>query len=242
MKKYIIALLGSAALLSTASAVTLSGTAARFIGTSTGGLVPTNTLAFLLVDVGGNGFSCLTNNSLDAFASFTAGVASSSTNFGGDDRIIRAFGSGGSASTPVLSNILPSTNLAAPGDLLGKKFALVWFEGLTSAATSIAAGTKYGFVTSSNWTLPASDAGGLTFGTTPNTVGMNQDTDVANFDTPVANPDLAGAFYTWVDTNGAGAGGIRGAATLSISAVPEPSTAAIGLLVGLGALVRRRRD
>ena len=238
--KYIATLLAAAALSATTShAVTLSGTAARFIGDKDGvTIATTNTLAFLIVDTDGDGFGVL-SQTINPF-SFTAGTAAGVTNVIGGDRIIRAFGSGGNATTPVLNNILPSTNLATAGDLLGKNFAVLWFPGLTSSATELGGNQTFGFVRSSNWTLPAADSGLLTFGATPNTVGMNQDGDAANYDAPVANPSLPGAFYTFVDTNGPlTAGGIRGAATLTI--VPEPSTAALGLLAGLGLVARRRR-
>ena len=237
MKKLAYYLLVAATMAaSTSHAVTISGTAARFIGTSNGTTISTTgTLAFLISDIDGDGFGSLTQ-SINPF-SFTADPATG-TLIGGD-RIVRAFGSGGNATTPVLNSILATS---VPADVRNRPYALLWFPGLTTAATSLGAGQTFGFVRSSNWIMPSNDGDLLTFSVSgnPNTVGMNQDGDAANFDAPVATPETAGAYYTYVDTNGAAAGGIRGAATLSI--VPEPSTAALGLLAGLGLLVRRRRD
>jgi hypothetical protein len=50
------------------------------------------------------------------------------------------------------------------GSILGREFALVWFDGLGSGDTSTSNNDNYGFLTAANWDLPGSNTGSFSFG------------------------------------------------------------------------------
>jgi hypothetical protein len=149
--------------------VTLSGTAAYNLELSTStSTVPDNSLWLLIVDVSNNGFQAGTTLTLPAATSLTVG-----STLGADDKILA---SGGTSSgfgfnakaTVSLSNFDASS-------YLNDKYAVVWFDTLTSSATTTGpnGGQHYGLVTDASWVMPSSNAGTFTFGGgtgNPNTI------------------------------------------------------------------------
>jgi hypothetical protein len=230
------------ALLATAgvsTAATLSGTAATRAGTSTGSNIVADRLYVVVIDTNNTGFAAFTTPSGVIPGSSLALGAS----FGdvGDVVVNRLLSTGTLGS---FGSILPGITLTAPQ--LNKPFGIFWFPTLaattpgdvTTAPVTIAAGTTYGFVTDSTWVTPSLDSSTKSFGTPDGDTVMNfvnMDQANAAFDPPTGT-----ASYTFIDSDpGDPNTGIKGAATLSV--VPEPSTAVLGLLAGLGLIVRRRR-
>ncbi len=142
--------------------ITLSGTAAYNLELSTStSTVPDNSLWLLIVDVSNNGFQAGTTLTLPKVTSLTVG-----STLGADDTVI--------ASGGTVSGGFPNFNAKAQLSLsnfdassyLNDKYALIWFDTLTSSATTTGpnGGQHYGLVTDVSWVMPASNTGTFTFG------------------------------------------------------------------------------
>lgn len=192
--------------------------------------VPSGSLALLIVDIAGDGFLGMTGVTPGSFLSTTfdpkltsasAGLASGGS-FGGD-RVATVTTTGASGS---IANLLPSQDITS---YLGKNFAVVWFDGVTTAGAPANAvdGSKYGIIRGNDWTFPIADvAGALTFNSSDN--GGASTLWQANGNTGVG-----------LNTGGFATGTTTASATFVVG-IPEPSSA---LLLGVGALglLRRRR-
>lgn len=217
------------------AATSFSGSGVVGAKTSTGlANVPSGSLALLIVDIDSNGFlgmsgvtgGALLNTTFDpdilpANAGLTVGSL-----FGGD-RVATVTTSGSSGS---IANLLASQDITA---YLGKSFAIVWFDGVTTAGApaTAAGGSKYGIIRGDDWTFPIADvAGALTFNSTDN--GGASTLFQANGGTRAGT--TTNGFMSTIETGG------TGAAASFIVVVPEPSAAFLGALGVLGLLRRRR--
>ena len=166
--------------------------------------IPVGTRYIVVADTGNNGFGAATNNSITAGTGFTVGSL-----FGGDEIIQSStVGTAGRAATSISNVGLDSSPYA------GKKFALIWFDTLTSAATTVSNGDKYGILAPSSWVLP----------TVAGTYGFNGAPTGTDFQQYGVTGFLPGGTTL----------------TAGASAVPEPSRVMLAAM-GLGAFVLRRR-
>jgi hypothetical protein len=159
MKKIILPLLLVALTsIHSASAVTF-GIGLDEVVASNNSLVPTNTLALLVVQ---NGSSSFTN--LNAGASAQLNTYISGTAGNGNYIAWKGNFSGGDVGVFYDS---PSFTIDGVNVTYNAVFALYWFPTLTLSATNIAAGTSYGYYTSTNasqfgsdtnWNVGANDA------------------------------------------------------------------------------------
>jgi hypothetical protein len=164
--------------------------------------IPIGTRYIVVADTTNNGFGAATNNAVAAGTGFTVGGL-----FGGDEIIQSStVGTAGRAATAVSNLGLDSSPYA------GKKFALIWFETLTSADTTVSNGNKYGILAPSSWVLPTV-AGNYGF------TGAPTGTDFQQYGV---------------------AGFLPGGTVLTAGTVPEPSRVMLAAM-GLGAFVLRRR-
>lgn len=213
------------------AAVTLSGTGLTGAKKSDGATnVATGTLALLIVDTAGDGFFNL-GTALAANTALTStndpGILTTSANLGiggtfGGEKILNVLSSPGGGT---FSSFLNNVSIAG---FESKNFAIVWFDAVlaSDAPAQAAAGSKWGLIRGSDWTLPAADSGSF---------AMNG-TDSGGAATYFAPSALSGgatstAFRT---TNGSNLG------NTAFTIVPEPSAALLGAIGALGLLRRRR--
>ena len=226
MKKVLLVVAATA--VSANAAITIGGTAITNARNGAGSAsVPSGSLALLIVDSANNGFfnlgsptnGALLDSTLDPILTpLDASLAVGQT-FGGELILARL-----STGTGSVSGLLTDFT-AAP--YLNRQFAVVWFDGLTSAGgeLSATAGTKWGVVRGSDWVFPPADVGTFTMSSTD--ASGDASFYQVNANVPAAN---AAAFRTVVGANGGAA----------FTIVPEPSTALLGALGALGLLRRRR--
>jgi hypothetical protein len=220
------------------SATSFSGSGVVGAKTATGlANVATGSLALLIVDMDDNGFlglnpststaGVLLSTTFDPKLSPLSAGLTVGTLFGGD-RVATVTTTGASGS---IANLLGSQDITA---YLGKKFAVVWFDGLatTGAPANAPNGSKYGVIRGNDWTFPIADvAGALTFNSSDN--GGGTTLWQANGGSR-AGLNVSG-FGSTTGTDTAGT-----TASASFVIVPEPSAALLGALGALGLLRRRR--
>ena len=227
MKTKAITLITSLGLAAFASAaVSISGTALKNVQGSASTDLGNGLLGLLIVDTGNDGFlttngsgnaAVTSGNPLSGFSytSVGAGLALNSTFYG--DLVIARL------TTAVVFGdaTMSGTFNASAAAFLDKKYAIVWFETLTTAGSETLASGKFGIASGADWVFPAADSGTFTFGT-----------GAANLDQLTLGA---------VATAPAGQGVSFATSGTSFSVVPEPSAALLGALGALG-LLRRRRN
>lgn len=183
---------------------------------STGGLVSTGTLALLVIDTDGNGFTTPGANASAALNSYIVP---------GDD-YISWVGDFSGGSTGVFYGAL-SFSIGSVDIPTNANFAIYWFPTLTTADTTIAGGTSYGYYTSSNATQFGSDSAWNTGASDSAILNINAFT-VDNTGTLTTNPLVGGLPDTSLKA--------------TLTTVPEPATWAL-LTAGLTTVTifRRRR-
>jgi len=152
MKTLIISLVASSLLVSAASAVTFSGFAA------TGATVASGSSSFLVSD-GGDGFDF---DATIAGLTFTSGSVVTGTN----DTVF-AYNAAQNFGQIVVSGNASFSNTDA-GLGAGSAFALVLFDGVTTASYTTVGGQAFGFHTDASWTIDANNAGTFGFGSALN--------------------------------------------------------------------------
>jgi hypothetical protein len=196
--------------------------------------IPSGSLVLLVADGTGNGFLA---NSLPG--AITPGVTGLSGNTITTDQAGLTVGSlfGG-------DTVIATTTAGSSGSIggfaafdvtnaLSKNFAVVWF---TQAAGSIGAGSYFGILRLSDWTMP-SDADGKAYGLS--STDANGATGFYSVSATISAAQIgATGFFTGTGTGGDASADIK-AATFQI--VPEPSAALLGAIGALG-LLRRRRN
>lgn len=199
------------------AAITISGT----LGTGFGN-APVNSLVLFIVDSGSNGFlgSSFSGDLLagsDPSLSAQSNISIGGT-FGGDTIL-------GRASVTTVGTIPGGFTIDNTAPYQSKNFALVWFNGLTTSATSAGAGVTYGIFRGVDWIMPSTDSGTYTTSSL------------------FANYDPSSTIYARVTVS-------SGVATNDVfttssgpvfSIVPETSTALLGAIGSL-LLLRRRRN
>lgn len=228
------------------AAVAISGSAGSSFKQTDGATnIPLGALFLTIVDTGTSGF--LATASTSALVPVASALTSLSDpglkvpdvsitlggTFGGDT--ILGVGSVGNSGS--ISGLLSSTSIVGYEN---KSFALVWFE--KSAATLTTEGLanqKYGIIRGADWTLPATDSGNFTMSATD----ANVATSFYSFSATISAAQRGTTgFFTGSGTAGDATADVRSTTFTIATAIPEPSSAAVGMLVGLGMLVRRRRD
>jgi hypothetical protein len=179
-------------------------------------------LGLIILDTTGDGILGSTDLSITPV---TAGLDVGSF-FGGDLVVARVTTASSFGNSSIGGNW--TWNLTTYPGSDSKRWAIVWFDTLTAANTGTAAGgTKYGIASATSWITPAVEPGAgttLTYatspaGSAPHQLALNDAGSVAGLPN---NATFA--------TNGT-----------TFTVVPEPSTAVLGLLAGLGVMMRRRR-
>jgi hypothetical protein len=148
MKTLITSLIASALLVSAASAVTFSGFAA------TAATIAGGSSAFLISD-GGDGFQYDTTAAGLTFAS--------GSTVGGTNDTVFAYNAAQNFGQIVVSGNASFSNTDA-GLGAGSAFALVLFDGVTTASYTTVGGQAFGFHTDASWTINANNAGTFGFG------------------------------------------------------------------------------
>ena len=215
-----------AATVASNAAVSISGTGLSGIGATN---APAGSLILFIIDSGQDGFLGGLGNGAaigDLVATADPGLLAQSlalnSTFGGDTIIGRmTVSSAGSLVGGLgIATTNPTSFENSTTDTQGKNWALVWFPTLTAASTTAEAGTKYGIVSGSDWTLPTTNANSLTYNTTT--------TDIVN---PLRVTVTAGVATNDRFTTSTGP---------VFTIIPETSTALLGALGALGLLRRRR--
>jgi hypothetical protein len=149
-------LLSYLSFVSLAQAITFSGTAIRPTLGNNGSALASNQLALFVVDTAGDGFS-----SIQAGDLLTEGNL-----LGSDDFILKT----SSSSISIGQTIVPFTsfsfNLNINNIGANDAFAVYFFDGIDSSATTATAGSFYGLATDSTWTIPFFNAATLDFNPT----------------------------------------------------------------------------
>jgi hypothetical protein len=148
MKTLITSLIASALLVSAASAITFSGFAA------TGATIASGSSAFLVSD-GGDGFD---------FDATVAGLTfESGSTVGGTNDTVFAYNAAVNFGQTVISGNANFSNQDA-GLGGGSAFALVFFDGVSTASYTTVGGQAFGFHTDTSWVIDANNAGTFGFG------------------------------------------------------------------------------
>jgi hypothetical protein len=216
--KLVLAVLAAFTSVSSAANIVYSGTALSNLQGSVAGDLTAGKLGLIIADVGGNGFTGATDL---AITTTTSGLDVGG--FWGNDRIIARVSSA-FLSDATLGGGFTWNATVFP---VATKWAIVWFENLTTSATGFAPGnTKYGIARATSWETPAVEPAvgtTLTYATSPSGGAPHRLTlnnGGTNLGLP-ANADFA--------TNGT-----------AFTVVPEPSAALLGAIGALGLLRRRR--
>ena len=218
MKARLLCVAFLSALLGPAPAVTIAyyGTALRNVQGSVPGDLGNSLLALVVLDIQGNGFSALNQE----VTTWQAGLDVGSY-FGDDVVVARQWTAVVVGDSTAQGSWALDTNLNP--DLLGKRWAVVWFETLSRTTTGYAPeGAKFGIASGSNWVTPASappSGQSYTYGSTY----LAQIVLANGGSVPILPPNATFA------TSGT-----------SMMVVPEVEVAAMSAL-GLLGLVRRRR-
>lgn len=218
MKSLYTLLFGFLVINTAQAAITITGTFGSGFGATN---VPVNSLVLFIVDTGSNGFlgSSFSGDLLaasDPDLQVQSNISIGGT-FGGDAVI-------GRASVTTAGNIPGGFSLDNTATYQNKNFALVWFNGLTSAATSATASATYGILRGVDWVLPGSNEGAYTISS-----------NFANYD---PNADIYARVT--VSSNVATNDVFATSSGPVFSIVPEPSTTLLGV-IGALALLRRCR-
>lgn len=230
-----LAILASALALTAISngAIALSGTALKNVqGTTAGTDLAAGLLGLLVIDTAGDGFlngytaSAAASNALTPktdFATTGANLSVGQTFLG--DYIAGRLTTTVAFSETSMSGAITGFNNVAP--FAGKNYAIVWFSGLTTVGTELAApaGSFFGIARGGDWTLPVGNTGTQSFGTTASSLDQ---LTLANTVGGVA-------------TAAAGQSVSFATAGTTLKFVPEPSAALLGAVGALG-LLRRRRN
>jgi len=154
MKTKLLAFIFTVSALSMANAATIAinGTYAFNAVANSGGNLASNSLAFVIVDTGSNGFltSTITQGDSLAVGSFLSG----------DDLIVGRFGAlnttNANLDTLLQGNVSfdVDTGVTAPANP-GQNFALVWFDRATTSTNNAALGQFYQFGRGTDWVLPS---------------------------------------------------------------------------------------
>lgn len=134
-----------------AATIVLNGTYAFNATSFSGGDLPANSLALLIVDTSGNGFL---NGGITSGQSFSIGSL-----LGGDDIIVGTLGATNTGTGSVDSLFAGSisfdidTGSTAAADT-GDQFALVWFDGATTSTSTAAVGQYYQLGRGTDWIVP----------------------------------------------------------------------------------------
>ncbi len=214
------------------AAVTVTGQAMLNVQGIAGTDLPAGRLGIVVVDTGADGFlmghvtatggTLNTTTVQDSLTDLLSNVSSLNigSTFGGDLVIARYTTLVASGDTVMNTGNWNLTDASA----VGKNFAIIWFDLLTSASVgNAAAGTNFGIVRGTDWITPASNTGTKSFGTGTGSTVYDQIT----LGSPASAP--AGAGVSLSTNNGS-----------MLQIVPEPSSALLGALGALGLLRRRR--
>jgi hypothetical protein len=221
MKNTLISFIAGAFLVSPAfSAISISGAFASGLG----GSAPSGSLVLFVVDTGNNGFLNGSNLIGDLLAASDPKL-NPQTNidiggtFGGDPILGRA--------TVSTAGQLPSGfTIENTATFQNRNFALVWFNGLTSSATTAPANTTYGILRGLDWVMPSVN-NGESFSTSATFINFDNVSDVFARVTVSSGTATNDVFAT------------SGGAIFQI--VPETSTTLLGALGALALMRRRRR-
>ena len=242
MKTKVLIIAATAATLAIGNAaISISGNALRNVqGSTATDLVP-GRLGLIILDTTGagntasNGFltgltggAAVTNTNPFVSATVyetTGGNLGVGTYFGGDLVIARLTTSLSATGTDtVMPGVLTSFDFAP---YLGKQYAVVWFESLTTAGAETIGSGSFGIARGGDWAFPAAD------GAANQTCG----TGTTNLDSPL----LANGGSGLAATAGTGQTVVFATPGTTLSFVPEPSSALLGALGAL-CLLRRRRN
>lgn len=219
--KFLFTLLISLGLLNSAQAVITFNSPTIGSGFGTGN-IPLNSLVLFIVDTGSDGFLGASFSgdllaSADPDLSVQSNINIGGT-FGGDSIL-------GRSSVTTAGTIPADFTLDNTVTYQSKNFAIVWFNGLTTSATSAGAGVTYGIFRGVDWVLPASNAG----------ESFSTSATFANYD------NVADVYARVTVSAGVATNDVFATSSGPIfSIVPEPSTTLLGAFGAL-ALLRRRR-
>ena len=186
---------------------------------SSGVAIPQSSLFLLVASTSDSIFSTLKEGSLLSVGSIITGA-------GGDDTIVYKGDISSYGVNGVLNTSTPGINFSiATGWNAGDSLALIWFPTLTISSSTLSAGTPYGIYTN------ASAVDGSSVWITPSSPSTNYK---LLFYTKAGSEVSPGASAS----NAATAGN----ASLTVAAVPEPSTfAMLGIGMGLAGWMARRK-
>lgn len=221
-------------ILGTASAnaaISLAGTALRNVQGSSAADLASGRLGLLIVDTGSDGFlktdfSSISGNPISSSSAVdtNANISLGSLFYG--DYVLARLTTGTSFGDTVIAG-------SFTGSIAGyenKQYAIVWFESLNTSGSETKGSGKFGIARGGDWTMPASDTGTFTFGAALGnldqiTLANGGGTGSATVNT--ANEPQSVSFAT-------------AGTSLTITPVPEPTTALLAAFGSL-ALLRRRR-
>jgi hypothetical protein len=243
MKINVLTIVVTAATLAIGNAaISISGSALRNVQGSTATDLAAGRLALLVLDTTGAS-SATSNGFLTGLTGGTSPVTatnpfSSSTRFettGANLGIGSYFGGDLVIARFTTSLSATGTDTVIPGALtnydfspyLGKQYAIVWFESLTTAGNETVGSGNFGIARGADWIFPGADgAVNQTFGT-----------GTTNLDSVL----LANGGSSSAATAGTGQSVAFATAGTTLSFVPEPSAALLGVIGSLS-LLRRRRN
>jgi hypothetical protein len=217
MKKTALLTAGFLALASTLAPAITFNVSLDQVTSSNGTLVGTNTLALLVVDTDGTGFSPVAPGATLALNSYL--TASS------DYIVGRGDFSGGDTGAGQWTFNFGIGTADVPNN---RNLALFWFPTLTTSSTTIGSGVQYGFYTSSNSEQFGSNSAWNTGSNSAATNTLNAFT-ATNTGTFGTNPQTGGLSQASLQA--------------TLATVPEPSTYALMAVgaVGLFLSFRRRK-
>jgi hypothetical protein len=221
MKKSIITIIVASALISTLNAaISISGAFASGLSAN----APVGSLVLLVVDTGNNGFlngSSFTGDLLaisDPKLNPQLDINVNGT-FGGDPIV-------GRASVTTQGQLPSGFSFENTATFQNRNFALVWFNGLTTSASTAPANTTYGILRGVDWVLPAVNNG----------ESFSTSATFANFD------NVVDVFARVTVASGAATNDVFATSAGAVfQIVPETSTTLLGALGALAMLRRRRR-